>query len=78
VITRDKLILLNTINDVFYTSLEDYRVFLENIDCNICNGGTRMEYRGVISYSPLGGGLLTGKYGVGRKPAAGRLVEQEM
>ncbi len=34
------------------------------------------EKLGVISYSPLGGGLLTGKYGVGKKPAAGRLVEQ--
>jgi len=29
---------------------------------------------GVISYSPLGGGLLTGKYGANRKDAAGRLV----
>ncbi|ALS22925.1 aldo/keto reductase [Paenibacillus naphthalenovorans] len=34
------------------------------------------ERMGVISYSPLGGGLLTGKYGVGRKPELGRLVEQ--
>jgi aryl-alcohol dehydrogenase-like predicted oxidoreductase len=33
---------------------------------------------GVITYSPLGGGLLTGKYGVERKPAQGRLVENEM
>ena len=32
------------------------------------------EQLGVIPYSPLGGGLLTGKYGVGRRPAAGRLV----
>ncbi|SIQ91816.1 aldo/keto reductase [Halanaerobium kushneri] len=32
---------------------------------------------GVISYSPLGGGLLTGKYGVDKKPAKGRLVDQE-
>jgi aryl-alcohol dehydrogenase-like predicted oxidoreductase len=30
---------------------------------------------GVITYSPLGGGLLTGKYGTGRRPAAGRLVD---
>jgi aryl-alcohol dehydrogenase-like predicted oxidoreductase len=29
---------------------------------------------GVITYSPLAGGLLTGKYGTGEKPAAGRLV----
>ena len=33
------------------------------------------ENVGVISYSPLGGGLLTGKYGVERRPDAGRLVE---
>jgi len=33
------------------------------------------EGLGVISYSPLGGGLLTGKYGVGRKPESGRLIE---
>jgi aryl-alcohol dehydrogenase-like predicted oxidoreductase len=33
---------------------------------------------GVIPYSPLGGGLLTGKYGVGQRPAAGRLVENAM
>lgn len=33
------------------------------------------EGLGVIPYSPLGGGLLTGKYGVGQRPAAGRLVE---
>jgi len=32
---------------------------------------------GVIPYSPLGGGLLSGKYGVDRKPATGRLVDQE-
>jgi aryl-alcohol dehydrogenase-like predicted oxidoreductase len=36
------------------------------------------EQMGVITYSPLGGGLLTGKYGVNRKPAEGRLVEHEM
>ncbi|MFB9279828.1 aldo/keto reductase [Cohnella cellulosilytica] len=34
------------------------------------------EKLGVISYSPLGGGLLTGKYGVGKRPESGRLVEQ--
>ncbi|MDQ0268822.1 aldo/keto reductase [Cytobacillus purgationiresistens] len=34
------------------------------------------EQLGVISYSPLGGGLLTGKYRENRKPAQGRLVEQ--
>lgn len=33
------------------------------------------ERLGVISYSPLGGGLLTGRYGVGKKPRKGRLVE---
>lgn len=36
------------------------------------------EQMGVITYSPLGGGLLTGKYGVDKKPAAGRLIEHEM
>ena len=36
------------------------------------------ENLGVIPYSPLGGGLLTGKYGVDRKPAEGRLVENSM
>ena len=35
------------------------------------------EQLGVIVYSPLGGGLLTGKYGVGRKPNQGRLVESK-
>lgn len=33
------------------------------------------EGLGVITYSPLGGGLLTGKYGAGRRPEQGRLVE---
>lgn len=33
---------------------------------------------GVIPYSPTGGGLLTGKYGVGRKPENGRLVDWKM
>lgn len=32
------------------------------------------ENVGVISYSPLGGGLLSGKYGKNRRPKAGRLV----
>jgi aryl-alcohol dehydrogenase-like predicted oxidoreductase len=36
------------------------------------------EEVGVISYSPLGGGLLTGKYGRKRRPAAGRLMENQM
>lgn len=35
------------------------------------------ETLGVISYSPLAAGLLTGKYATGGKPAAGRLVEKE-
>jgi aryl-alcohol dehydrogenase-like predicted oxidoreductase len=33
------------------------------------------EQMGVITYSPLGGGLLSGKYGVGRLPDHGRLVD---
>ena len=32
---------------------------------------------GVITYSPLGGGLLTGKYGISRRPVSGRLVENK-
>jgi aryl-alcohol dehydrogenase-like predicted oxidoreductase len=36
------------------------------------------ENLGVITYSPLGGGLLTGKYGVGRQPPSGRLVEDDI
>ncbi|MEA2008581.1 MAG: aldo/keto reductase [Chloroflexota bacterium] len=36
------------------------------------------ENLGVITYSPLGGGLLTGKYSPERKPQTGRLVENEM
>lgn len=36
------------------------------------------ENLGVLSYSPLGGGLLTGKYGVDDTPDQGRLVENEM
>ncbi len=33
---------------------------------------------GVITYSPLGGGLLTGKYGTSTRPEHGRLVDNEM
>lgn len=36
------------------------------------------EQLGVISYSPLGGGLLSGKYGTGHKPDSGRLMENKM
>lgn len=36
------------------------------------------EALGVLSYSPLGGGLLTGKYGVDCRPEEGRLVENSM
>lgn len=36
------------------------------------------EKLGVISYSPLGGGLLTGKYSATRRPEKGRLVENQM
>jgi len=36
------------------------------------------EQVGVISYSPLGGGLLSGKFGKTRRPESGRLVENEM
>ena len=35
------------------------------------------EGLGVIPYSPLGGGLLTGKYGVDRRPLQGRIVDKE-
>jgi aryl-alcohol dehydrogenase-like predicted oxidoreductase len=37
----------------------------------------RSEGLGVISYSPLGGGLLTGKYGPGVRPEQGRLVDNK-
>ncbi|MDB4962761.1 MAG: mocA [Myxococcales bacterium] len=33
---------------------------------------------GVIAYSPTGGGLLTGKYGAGRAPSSGRLLDSKM
>ncbi len=36
------------------------------------------EGLGVLPYSPLGGGLLTGKYGPARRPETGRLVENKM
>ncbi len=36
------------------------------------------ENLGVIPYSPLGGGLLTGKYGREKRPAQGRLMENKM
>jgi len=36
------------------------------------------EQLGVISYSPLGGGLLSGKYGLTRRPQSGRLVENQL
>lgn len=36
------------------------------------------EGLGVIPYSPLGAGLLTGKYARDRRPDAGRLVENDM
>ena len=38
----------------------------------------RAEGVGVIPYSPLGGGLLTGKYSPESKPASGRLLENKM
>jgi aryl-alcohol dehydrogenase-like predicted oxidoreductase len=36
------------------------------------------EQVSVISYSPLGGGLLTGKFGATRRPENGRLVENQV
>lgn len=36
------------------------------------------EKLGVIPYSPLGGGLLTGKYAGGQKPAVGRINDNAM
>jgi aryl-alcohol dehydrogenase-like predicted oxidoreductase len=35
------------------------------------------ERLGVIPYSPTGGGLLTGKFASGERPASGRLVENK-
>ncbi len=37
----------------------------------------RAEGMAVVPYSPLGGGLLTGKYGTQSRPSAGRLIENE-
>lgn len=37
----------------------------------------RAKELGVISYSPVGGGLLSGKYGKDRKPDAGRLMQNK-
>ena len=34
------------------------------------------EQLGVITYSPVGGGLLSGKYGPGKRPNEGRIVQQ--
>lgn len=36
------------------------------------------EGLGVLPYSPLGGGLLTGKYGRDKRPDTGRLVDNKM
>jgi aryl-alcohol dehydrogenase-like predicted oxidoreductase len=33
---------------------------------------------GVVPYSPTGGGLLTGKYGIARRPERGRLIDTKM
>ncbi len=38
----------------------------------------QFEGLGVIPYSPLGGGLLSGKYGAGLRPESGRVVENQM
>jgi len=38
----------------------------------------RSEGLGVFPYSPLGGGLLSGKYGPGLKPESGRLVSNKI
>lgn len=35
------------------------------------------EKMGVFTYSPLGGGLLTGKYGKGKKPKEGRILSDQ-
>jgi aryl-alcohol dehydrogenase-like predicted oxidoreductase len=36
------------------------------------------EGLGVMPYSPLGGGLLSGKYAAGRKPRESRLIENKI
>jgi aryl-alcohol dehydrogenase-like predicted oxidoreductase len=33
---------------------------------------------GIVTYSPTGGGLLTGKYGSAERPLSGRLVDNKM
>jgi aryl-alcohol dehydrogenase-like predicted oxidoreductase len=38
----------------------------------------KSEQLGVIPYSPLGGGLLSGKYGTKARPMQGRLVRNAM
>jgi aryl-alcohol dehydrogenase-like predicted oxidoreductase len=38
----------------------------------------RSEKLAVFSYSPLAGGILTGKYGLDRRPESGRLVDNKM
>jgi aryl-alcohol dehydrogenase-like predicted oxidoreductase len=38
----------------------------------------RSENLGVISYNPLGGGILSGKYGADRRKEAGRLSKDDM
>ncbi len=38
----------------------------------------RAENIGVITYSPVGGGLLSGKYGPESRPGAGRLIQNSM
>jgi len=38
----------------------------------------KAEGLGVMTYSPLGAGLLTGKYGVGKRPDVGRIVDNPM
>jgi len=38
----------------------------------------KAENLGVIPYSPLGGGLLTGKYSTAAKPESGRLISNKM
>lgn len=35
------------------------------------------ENLGVMTYSPVGGGLLSGKYGVGRRPNSGRILSNK-
>jgi aryl-alcohol dehydrogenase-like predicted oxidoreductase len=38
----------------------------------------KAEELSVFPYNPMGGGLLTGKYGLGKKPESGRLVDHEI